>query len=69
MAEESALPPKKKKKQKQPNPLSCKKKKKKTNVTNSTNKSSLGSVKDKTIDKKKRKRIKIPEHVKAILKK
>lgn len=57
----------KKKKKKQPNPLSCKKKKKKSNVLAPVKKSSLDSIKEKTIEKKKRKRIKLPSHIKEML--
>lgn len=52
--------PKKVKGPKNPNPLSCKKSKK-------ANKPSIQQVKQTTQLKAKRKRIKIPEHVKAAL--
>lgn len=63
---------KKKKKKKQPNPLSCKKKKKK--IASSANTSTVTAhtrdgVQNKTIEKKKRKRVHIPTHVKEILSK
>lgn len=59
---------KKKFKKKQPNPLSCKKKKKKqTSSTGDKAKTSEG-VRDKTIEKTKRKRLLIPKHVKELLK-
>lgn len=57
---------KKIKKKKQPNPLSCKKKKKKSNVMEQSYKQKEG-IKDKTIEKKKRKRVKLPSHVKEVL--
>lgn len=56
--------PKKKKKKKGPNPLSCKKKKKKTETENS-NKNTNREISG--VQKKKRKKIRIPEHVKQEL--
>lgn len=68
--EEAAEKPKKKHKQKQPNPLSCKKKKKKgPNVKQQEKKSSNDGVQSKTIEKKKRKRVHIPTHIKEVLSK
>lgn len=61
---------KKKKKKKQPNPLSCKKKKSKPSTSANkakTETSNLDGVQNKAIEKKKRKRIHIPSHVKEIL--
>lgn len=78
MAEETK-PKLKKKKKKQPNPLSCKKKKKKKVTPNSgasssatismnSKKSNIDGIQVKTIEKKtKRKRIKLPTHVKEML--
>ncbi|XP_031617316.1 rRNA-processing protein UTP23 homolog [Contarinia nasturtii] len=57
---------KKKKKKKQPNPLSCKKKKKKPNAGVTLKKSSIDNIQNKTIEKTKRKRVKIPSHIKEI---
>lgn len=59
----------KKKKKKQPNPLSCKKKKKKNKGESSapSKKSTIDTIQNKTIEKKKRKRIKIPTHIKDML--
>lgn len=54
-------PSKKKKRKKGPNPLSCKKKQKKTGIENKSTKEVSG------IQKKKRKKIRIPEHVKQEL--
>lgn len=67
--EATAIVAKKKFKKKQPNPLSCKKKKKKkpTSSTGDKAKTSQG-VRDKTIEKTKRKRLLIPKHVKELLK-
>lgn len=58
----------KKKKKKQPNPLSCKKKKKKSSqLGGEQQRDNLQSLREKSIDKKKRKRIRLPEHVKKVL--
>lgn len=68
----------KKRKKKQPNPLSCKKKKKKiaSNIgtsgrsatSTSNKKSNIDGIQEKTIEKKtKRKRIKLPTHIKEML--
>lgn len=60
----------KKKKKKQPNPLSCKKKKKKKSSPNApatSKKSNIDSIQEKTIEKKKRKRVKLPSHIKEML--
>lgn len=65
MAEVSAEQPKIKKKKKNPNPLSCKKKKK-VKSSNDGNKKAATSI--DSIRNKKRKRIKIPDHVKTALK-
>lgn len=68
VAEGETQPKLKKKKKKQPNPLSCKKKKKKPSSTSSApKKASIESIQEKTIEKKKRKRIKIPAHVKEMI--
>lgn len=71
MAEETKEKLKKKKK-KQPNPLSCKKKKKKKSPgaggLANNKKSNIVGIQEKTIEKKtKRKRVKLPTHVKEIL--
>lgn len=60
---------KKIKKKKQPNPLSCKKKKKKKLNSNDEFREKCGpsGVKEKNIDKKKRKRVRLPTHVKELL--
>lgn len=59
---------KKIKKKKQPNPLSCKKKKKKLNSNDEfRERSGPSGVKEKNIDKKKRKRVRLPTHVKEVL--
>lgn len=64
IAETEADQPKKKRKKKQPNPLSCKKKKKKS----PTSESAMHAIKNGGgIEKKPRKRIKVPTHVKKIL--
>lgn len=63
---------KKKKKKKQPNPLSCKKKKKKSSSSANTSSATTNNrdgIQNKTIEKKKRKRIHIPSHVKEVLNK
>lgn len=59
----------KKKKKKNPNPLSCKKKKKKPSSAGESSKktNSNSTIQDKTIEKKKRTRIKLPSHVKEML--
>ncbi|XP_055296291.1 rRNA-processing protein UTP23 homolog [Sitodiplosis mosellana] len=67
VAERDAQPKLKKKKKKQPNPLSCKKKKKKPGSSAAPKKASIDSIQDKTIGKKKRKRVKVPTHIKEIL--
>lgn len=74
MADET-IPKLKKKKKKQPNPLSCKKKKKKKMTSNAgaepsmnNSKSNIDRIQQKTIEKKtKRKRIKLPTHIKEML--
>lgn len=70
VAEMSVDQPKKKKKKKNPNPLSCKKKKKVKNSNDGNKKAEtpINSIRNKSIEKKKRKRIKIPDHVKMALK-
>lgn len=69
---EDTKPKLKKKKKKQPNPLSCKKKKKKNKgdssaSSSSAKKSTIDTIQNKAIEKKKRKRIKIPTHIKDML--
>lgn len=64
--EEENQQKKKLKKKKQPNPLSCKKKKKKKKPIDNTISKEKG-IKEKTIEKPKRKRIKLPAHVKEVL--
>lgn len=68
VAEVSVDQPKKKKKTKNPNPLSCKKKKKVKNSNDGNKKASIDSIRNKNIEKIKRKRIKIPDHVKMAFK-
>lgn len=58
---------KKKKKKKQPNPLSCKKKKKKTNSESMPTRPAIDSIQNKSIEKQKRKRVKISSHIKEML--
>lgn len=67
--EEDTKPILKKKKKKQPNPLSCKKKKQKkvVNASDGSKKSNIETIQNKTIEKKKRKRVKLPSHIKEIL--
>lgn len=62
--------PKKRNKKKNPNPLSCKKKKKikNSNDKNKKAETSIDSIRNKNIEKKQRKRIKLPDHVKKTLK-
>lgn len=64
---EAKEPSLKKKKKKQPNPLSCKKKKKKAIPTATAKPTTIESIKDKTIDKTKRKRVRLPTHIKQML--
>lgn len=61
---EDALKPKKKLSKGGPNPLSCKKRKKKDDVNSNTN----GKKVNETGKVRKRKRIKLPAHVKEVLK-
>lgn len=65
---ESVVLQAKKKKKKQPNPLSCKSKKKKGG-SKSVAQPNADGIQNKTIEKRKRKRIHIPAHVKEILNK
>lgn len=67
--DEETKPILKKKKKKQPNPLSCKKKKQKkvVNASDGSKKSNIETIQNKTIEKKKRKRVKLPSHIKEIL--
>lgn len=67
VAEGDTQPKLKKKKKKQPNPLSCKKKKKKSNSSGIPKKANIDSIQEKTIEKKKRKRVKLPTHIKEML--
>uniref|UniRef100_U5EVD5 rRNA-processing protein UTP23 homolog n=1 Tax=Corethrella appendiculata TaxID=1370023 RepID=U5EVD5_9DIPT len=60
LATETEVTKKKRRKKKNPNPLSCKKKKPKLSQLG---KSSEESIQNKTIEKKKRKRIKLAKHV------